>query len=151
MEKFFSALLTPCAGNSPVTGEFLSQRPATRSFYVFFDPRLNKLLSKQSRRRWFETPPHPLLRHCNVWAAVKFTLHLDSKPYMRLPFRYSLQWRHNEHGGFSSHEPHQCLLSRLFRRRLLAFVRGIHWGPLNSPHKWPVTRKMFPLDDVIIW
>ena len=37
---------------------------------------------------------------------------------------------------------------------LLAFVRGIHRGPVNSPHKGPETRKMFPLDDVItnaIW
>ena len=32
----------------------------------------------------------------------------------------------------------------------LAFVRGIHRWPVNSPHKWPVTRKMFPFDDVII-
>ena len=32
----------------------------------------------------------------------------------------------------------------------LAFVRGIHRGPVNSPHKWPVTRKMFPNDDVIM-
>ena len=32
----------------------------------------------------------------------------------------------------------------------LAFVWGIHRGPVNSPHKWPVTRKMFPLDDVIM-
>ena len=32
----------------------------------------------------------------------------------------------------------------------LAFVQGIHWGPVNSPHKWPVTQKMFPFDDVII-
>ena len=32
----------------------------------------------------------------------------------------------------------------------LAFVRGIHWRPVNSPQKWPVTRKMFPLDDVIM-
>ena len=32
----------------------------------------------------------------------------------------------------------------------LAFVRGIHRGPVNSPHKWPVTLKMFPFDDVII-
>ena len=30
----------------------------------------------------------------------------------------------------------------------LAFVRGIHRGPVNSPHKWPVTRKIFPFDDV---
>ena len=34
----------------------------------------------------------------------------------------------------------------------LAFVRGIHRGPVNSPHKGPVTRKMFPFDDVImVW
>ena len=32
----------------------------------------------------------------------------------------------------------------------LAFVRAIHRGPVNSPHKWPVTRKMFPFDDVIM-
>ena len=32
----------------------------------------------------------------------------------------------------------------------LAFVRGIHRGPVNSPHNWSVTRKMFPFDDVIM-
>ena len=32
----------------------------------------------------------------------------------------------------------------------LAFVQRIHRGPVNSPHKWPVTRKMFPFDDVIM-
>ena len=32
----------------------------------------------------------------------------------------------------------------------LAFVRGIHRRPVNSPHKWPVTRRMFPFDDVIM-
>ena len=31
-----------------------------------------------------------------------------------------------------------------------AFVRGIHRWPVNSPHKWPVTRKMLPFDDVIM-
>ena len=32
----------------------------------------------------------------------------------------------------------------------LAFVRGIHRGPVNSPYKWLVTRKLFPFDDVIM-
>ena len=32
----------------------------------------------------------------------------------------------------------------------LAFVRGSHRGPVNSPHKWPLTRKMFPFDNVIM-
>ena len=35
---------------------FPSQRPMTRTFNVVFDMQLNKRLSKQSRRRWFETP-----------------------------------------------------------------------------------------------
>ena len=32
----------------------------------------------------------------------------------------------------------------------LAFVRGIHRSQVNSPHEWPLTRKMFPYDDVIM-
>ena len=46
----FSVLLAICAGNSPVPGEFPTQRSVTRSFDVFFDLRLNKRLrlSKQS-------------------------------------------------------------------------------------------------------
>ena len=61
-----SALLALCSGNSQVTGEFPSQRPVTQSFDVFFDLRPTKRLSKQSRRRWFETPSCSLWRHCNV-------------------------------------------------------------------------------------
>ena len=62
----FSASLAFCAGNSPVTGEFPTQRPVTRSFDVFFDLRLNKRLSKQSWGWWFETPSRSLWRHRNV-------------------------------------------------------------------------------------
>ena len=67
-----------------------------------------------------------------------------------------LQWRHNGRESVSNHQPYDCLLNRIFRRRKLqssaslAFVRGIHRGQVNSPHKWPVTRKMFPFDDVIM-
>ena len=59
-------LLALCAGNSPVTGEFPTQRPLTRSFDVFFDLHLNKRLNKQSWGWWFETPLHPLWRHSNT-------------------------------------------------------------------------------------
>ena len=55
----------PLCGNPPVTGGFPSQRPVTRRFEVFFDLCLSKQLSKPSRRRWFETPPHWLWRHYN--------------------------------------------------------------------------------------
>ena len=70
----------------------------------------------------------------------------------------TLQWRLNGGDSVSNHQPHDCLLNRLFRRRskktsklrVIGFVLGIHRGPVNSPHKWPVTRKMFPFDDVIM-
>ena len=61
----FSALLTICAGNSPVPGEFPAQRPVTRSFDVFFDLRLYKRLSKQWWACWFETLSRSLWRHRN--------------------------------------------------------------------------------------
>ena len=66
----FSALLAICAGNSPVPGEFPSQRPVTRSFNVFFDMCLNKQLNKQSRGWWFETLSPSLWRHCNAMTTV---------------------------------------------------------------------------------
>ena len=62
----FSALLGICAGNSPVTGEFPAQRPATRSFDVFLDLHLNERLSKQSWGWWFATPLRPCAHDVRV-------------------------------------------------------------------------------------
>ena len=61
----FSASLALCAGNSPVTSEFPTQRPVTRGFDVLINQRLNKRLSKQSRDWWFATPSGSLWRHHN--------------------------------------------------------------------------------------
>ena len=52
--KTFSASLAFCVGNSPVNDEFPSERPVKRSFDVIFDVRLNQLLGKKWRRRWFQ-------------------------------------------------------------------------------------------------
>ena len=70
----------------------------------------------------------------------------------------TLHWRDNEHDGVSYHQPHGCLLNRLFRRRsqktsklrVTGLCVGNSPGPVNSPHNGPVTRKMFPFDDVIM-
>ena len=70
----------------------------------------------------------------------------------------SLRWCHNGQDGISNHQPRHCLLNCLFGCRSkkhqssvsLAFARGIHRRPVNSRHKWPVTWKMFPFDDVIM-
>ena len=50
----------------PFTGEFIAQRPVTRSFGVFFDLRLHEWLSKQSWGWWFETPSCTLWRRCDA-------------------------------------------------------------------------------------
>ena len=70
----------------------------------------------------------------------------------------ALRWRHNGRDSVSNHQPHDCLLNRLFRRRskktsklrVTGLCAGNSPGPVNSPHKGPVTRKMFPFDDVIM-
>ena len=51
-------------------GEFPTQSPVTRRFNVFFDLRLNKRLSKQSKDCWFQTPSYPLWRHSNEFVAA---------------------------------------------------------------------------------
>ena len=72
----FSALLVFCAGNSPVPGEFPSQRPVTRSFDVFCHLCLNKRLSKQSWGWWFQTPSRSLWRHRNAfWKVYDKAIH----------------------------------------------------------------------------
>ena len=65
---FGTDMMTPSNGNifrvtGPLCGEFPSQNPLTGSFDVFFDLRLHKRSSEQSKRRWFETPWRPLWRH----------------------------------------------------------------------------------------
>ena len=76
----FSVLLALCAGNSPVTGEFSSQRSVTQSFDVYFDLRQNTKLDKQSRRRWFETPSRSLWRNyndLNNWGLMVNIMHTE--------------------------------------------------------------------------
>ena len=74
----------------------------------------------------------------------------------------ALQWCHNEQNGVSHHRHLHCLLSRLFRPtsektpklRVTGLCEGNppvnHRWPVDSPHKGPVTRKMFPFDEVIM-
>ena len=56
-----------CAGISPVTSEFPTQRLVTRRFDVFFDMRRNKRLSKQIGTLVIWNAIVLIWRHCNVW------------------------------------------------------------------------------------
>ena len=81
-----------------------------------------------------------------------------SRSMVTLCSQIALRWRHNELDGVSDHQPHGCLLNRLFRRwskktsklRVTGLCVGNSPGPVNSPHKGPVTRNMLPFDDVIM-
>ena len=81
--KTFSTSLAFCAGNSPVTGEFPTQRPVTQIFDVFFDLHLNKQWSKQWRHRWFATP-------CAHYGVIVMNKMLDTASYHMSPFKTNL-------------------------------------------------------------
>ena len=82
-----------------------------------------------------------------VWYSLQYTIFLAIH-------WVALLWHQNGCGGVSNQQPHDCLLKHLFRRRSKKTsklrVTGLFWGPVNSPHKWPVTRKIFPFDGVIM-
>ena len=73
-------------------------------------------------------------------------------------FVKSLHWHHNGRDSVSNHQPHDCLFSRIFRRRsketskfrVTGLCVGNSPGTGEFPHKWPVRRKMFPFDEVIM-
>ena len=77
-----------CAANSPVTGEFSSQRPVTRNFDVFCNLGPSKRLSKQSTRRWFETPSRSVWPHYNVCASLSLSLLSPSSRHWPRPIRH---------------------------------------------------------------
>ena len=96
--------------------------------------------------------PGNLFISCDVVYVVSFIpSHLV---YLICPLR----WRHDGRDSVSNHQPHDCLLSRLFRLRSkktsklrgTGLCAGNSPGPVNSPRKGPVTRKRFPFDDVVM-
>ena len=88
------------------------------------------------------TSPKPTAEYIIVYMFwVKFQVH-----------PITLQWRHNGHNSVSNHQPHDCLLNLLFSRRSkkISKFRVTGLCARNSQHKGPVTRKIFPFDDVIM-
>ena len=144
-----------CEGNPPFTSGFPSQRPVTWSFGVFFDVRLNKRLSKQSRCWWFETPWRSFWHHGNVHPRFWITLSCPPKWYRNIgsaetwkktcPF-FSVSTVSSD--GYHKHcntwpnavrqqviNCHNDVIKWKYFPRYYPFVRGIHRWPVNSPHK----------------
>ena len=96
------------------------------------------------------SPRTPEMRPSSIWRMVGWS---DSY-FLTQP----LQWRHNERDGFqitSVTIVYSTICSGVDQRKhqssaSLVFVRGIHRWPVNSPHKGPVTPKIFQFDDVIM-
>ena len=134
----FSTLLAICAGNSPVTGEFPTQRPVTRGFDVFFDLRLNKRLSKHSWGWWFETPSVPLWRHCNIkkWSSTILNQRNNLGPIW---YKYVLQVTSIEI---------LVIEIRRYRNRLIFIMGMIYWQDdvfiLNRPPGLPFQHHKMP-------
>ena len=81
---------------------------------------------------------------CDWWPSLPFLLHSGdvimgaiTSQITSLTIVYSTVYSH------ADQRKHQSSAS-------LVFVRGIHRGPVNCPHKWPVTRIIFPFDDAIM-
>ena len=82
----------------------------------------------------------------------------NKNKYTIQKYLISVQWSHNERDGVSITSltiVYLIVYSGADQRKhqsfaLLDFVRGIHRWSVNPPHKWPVTRKCFPFDDVIM-
>ena len=91
--------------------------------------------------------------------SAQWRIHILLNPLFFISSPTCASWRLNELAGVSITSlkiVYSTVYSRADQRKhqisaSLAFVRGIHRWPVNSPHKWPVTWKMFPFDDVIIF
>ena len=146
MEQF-SALLAHCAWNSPVPVNSPHKGQWRGALMLPLICAWINDWVKKTWSWWFETPPWSLWRHCddfaddifesifyneNIWISIKISLKfvpkgpIDNKPsliHIKAWCRTSgkplsaLQWRHNEHDSVSNHQPHDCFLNRLFRRR----------------------------------
>ena len=104
--------------------------------------------------------PEPMLTYCQLdpWELTSAKFESKYKSFHSGKCIWTLQWLHNEPDGVlitgvsivystvcsgANQRKHQSFMS-------LVFVRGIHWWPMNSPHKGPVTRKMVPFNDIIM-
>ena len=164
--EIFSALLGLCEWNPPVI-----------SFDIFFDVRLNKLLGKPSRCRWFGTLWRSLWRHCYdipritnaVFALLCYVLNwlCPNYPYVSRLLHWQRQWSnpevlYNSDIKGQSGAPNQRKLDWLLNLNcLFVITKRKHQSsalqtrcegnlPADSPHNDPVMWKAFPCHDLII-
>ena len=96
---------------------------------------------------------------CILWVPNGFVKSIHPQSLWLLHWHWDpLQWRHNGRDGVSNHQRldfYSIVCSGADQRKhqssaSLAFVRGIHRWPVNSPHKGPVMQKVFPFHGAIM-
>ena len=92
-----------CDGNSPMTGEFPAQMASNAE---------NVSIWWRHHRIKFSLGFH---KKC-TWK-YHYMTHVLYFVKTRVVLSFTLRWRHNDHAGVSNHQPHGCLLNRLFRRK----------------------------------
>ena len=104
------------------------------AFRRFHHWNVSCIISTETRCEWIGWVWHSPLVSCHYNDVIMSTI---ASQITSLAIVYSIVY------SSADQSKHQSSAS-------LAFVWGIHRGPVNSPHKGPVTRKMFPFDDVIM-
>ena len=118
-----------CAGNSPVTGEFPSQRPVTRSFEVFFDLRLEQ-------NGWVNNRgAGDLRRHGAHYDVIVMFKYAGASTIMLLRSRTCLLIAAGVISITCVLLYHDDVIKWKHFPRYWSFLRGIHRSPVNSPHK----------------
>ena len=117
-----------CEGNSPITGGFHSLRASNSKLFFPIWCRHHALLTYT-------------LNSLQVWP---ISSHYDDVIMGAMASQITcFTIVHSTVISSADQSKHQSSAS-------LAFVWGTHRGPVNSTHKWPVTRKMFPFADVVM-
>ena len=108
---------------------------------------------------WKSYNNKPLSNHKWTWC-LDLYMHLSVMSTVILKFFHSitLRWRHNERDSVSNHQPQDCLLNRLFRRRskktsklrVTGLCVGNSPGTAEFPAQMASYAEIFPFDDVIM-
>ena len=121
---------------------FTSVKSCTRLIWCFSNGR--SLGDAGNRPKWQSSCTHSALSRDRVLFGVECIPHYDDVIMSEIASQItSLTIVYSTVLSGADQSKHQSSAS-------LAFVWEIHRWPVNFPHKWPVTRKIFPFDDVIM-
>ena len=147
-----------CARNCPVPDEFPAQMASNAENVSIWWHHHDMVRGNCSGRTWLLLTTG--LSHGPLWVFWR-KMPSDNGTSLcckNFASKCPLQWCHNECDGVSNNRRFDCMLTRLFRRTpkktsnipVTGIFQGTQRWLMDSPHEGPVTRKIFPIDDVIM-